>query len=72
MPSEILPFKTDETHLHESMGPIHEIVSLADNEHTEGRCPRCGYDRGERSAHTEVEAVTIECGHCEYVLFHRD
>lgn len=69
MPRDILPFETDETDIHEGIGPIHEIVDLKGDENTENRCPRCGYDRGERIRHTEVESEAINCRHCGHQLY---
>lgn len=69
--SELLPFRTDETDLHEGIGSFHDIVEIAnyDGENIfEGRCTRCGYDRADMRGHTEVEHISLRCRHCGIVL----
>lgn len=71
----VLPFEADETDVHEGIGVVVTIIDLAeapdDADLFEGRCRFCGYDRGRRTSHTEVEGSTIRCDHCG-LLLHRD
>lgn len=77
--SDVLPFETRETDVHEGIGVRETIVSLADYTDArplhgqkrvtdDGRCAWCGYDRGRRTVHTEVEGETVECDHCDATL----
>lgn len=68
MQDDILPFRSDETTVREGIGAVHTIISLAASEDTTDRCRICGYDRGERIHHTEVDGFVIECRQCERVL----